>query len=548
MTLLSLAAARVMRLPARRSGDVRVEADIPVPMRDGVALLADRWFANGLDAGPIVLMRSPYGRSGSFGMIARFFAERGFQLVLQSCRGTAGSGGKFDPMRQEEDDGLDTLNWIRAQPWFTGRLYTFGGSYLGFTQWALAKTGWDRIDGMALQVTLSNFRNETLAFGGFTLEGSLQWTTFMNARSARGPIWARLLRRPSAELAKIHAHLPLQELDSLAIGKEVSWWQDWVGHGDPSDPWWMKIDHSASVGDVDVPAAMVGGWRDIFLPWQVKDFEAMQARGRKAWLTIGPWGHTSMGGSSEALRQALALFDAHSRGRRPFPDRDRVRLYVKGVEKWRDYSSWPPPGSRETRIFLHSEGKLRSTPPISSQSSSAFVYDPKDPTPSLHGPQLMGGSKKPNMEALEKRSDTISFTSEPLSSGLEAIGPVAADLHIRSERQHTDFYACLCEVDHAGKALHVVDGYLRLRPGDVPEDTSGVRRIRIECWPTAHCFKKGSRLRLIIASGAHPRYARNLGTGEPLGTGTQMVAARQEIFHDQARPSALCLTVMERLG
>jgi predicted acyl esterase len=94
----------------------------------------------------------------------------------------------------------------------------------------------------------------------------------------------------------------------------------------------------------------------------------------------------------------------------------------------------------------------------------------------------------------------------------------------------------------------VVDGYLRLRPGEPPADTDGARRVLIECWPTAYRFKRGHRLRLILASGAHPRYARNLGTGEPLGTGTRMLAARQEIFHDHAHPSALCLSLRSSLG
>ena len=59
-------------------------------------------------------------------------------MVLQSCRGTFDSGGEFDPMRHEREDGLDTVAWIERQPWFDGNLFTSGPSYLGYTQWALA--------------------------------------------------------------------------------------------------------------------------------------------------------------------------------------------------------------------------------------------------------------------------------------------------------------------------------------------------------------------------------------------------------------------------
>jgi hypothetical protein len=548
MSISSRAAARFFDLPARRSRRIQIQAALAVPMRDGVTLLADRWSAADIPGGPIVLMRSPYGRTGSFAVIARLFAERGFQLVLQSCRGTCGSGGVLDPMRQEQADGLDTLDWIRAQPWFSGRIYTFGASYLGFTQWAIAKQAGKRIDGMTLQVTLSNFRNETLAFGGFTLEGSLRWTTFMNTLAAPGPLWASILGRGGArKWEKIQAHLPLRGLDTLAIGKQISWWQDWVGHGDPQDPWWQLIDHSAGVADVEVPAAMIGGWRDIFLPWQVRDFEAMQQRGRDVWLTIGPWGHASLTGMGESLRQALSLFAAHSSGARPFAERDRVRLFVMGAGQWRDYASWPPPGSRQQRLHLHASASLSIATPSPRSDPTSYIYDPRDPTPSVHGPKLLGGARIPDMSRLERRADHAAFTTAALASDLEVIGPVTVEMYVRSDRTHTDFYACLCDVDLRGRALHVLDGYLRLRPEDPAPDAHGVRRILIECWPTAYRFRRGHRLRLLIASGAHPRYARNLGTGEPLGTGTRMLIARQQIFHDEARPSAIHLTMRDAL-
>jgi uncharacterized protein len=108
---------------------------------------------------------------------------------------------------------------------------------------------------------------------------------------------------------------------------------------------------------------------------------------------------------------------------------------------------------------------------------------------------------------------------------------------------HTDFYACLCDVDAKGRSLQVCDGYLRLRPGKPHADADGVRRIVINCWPTAYRFKRGHKMRLIIGSGAHPRYARNLGTGEPLATGTSMVNAHQQILHGPARGSVVNLLV-----
>src|SRR5205823_4152391 len=131
----------VARLPRPQTTAVSVERDLETKMPDDVVLLADRWYPKepaGVAGGlPVVLLRSPYGRR-QLGIVGRLFAERGYQVVIQSCRATFGSGGEWVPFRHERDDGRATLDWLAAQPWFGGATATFGPSYLGLTQWAVA--------------------------------------------------------------------------------------------------------------------------------------------------------------------------------------------------------------------------------------------------------------------------------------------------------------------------------------------------------------------------------------------------------------------------
>jgi hypothetical protein len=289
---------------------------------------------------------------------------------------------------------------------------------------------------------------------------------------------------------------------------------------------------------------MIGGWRDIFLPHQIRDFEAMQAAGREVWLTIGPWTHADPAGMFEGVRQALALFAGPGGDKHLLASRNRVRLYVGGAETWREYSVWPPPGALEQRLYLQPEGRLAASAAEVTTASSIYTYNPADPTPSMHGPRLFGAAKRPDMAALQRRADVISFSTPPLDADLEAIGPVRVQLYVRSNLNHTDFYVCVCDVDNAGRVLHVVDGYLRLRPGRPAADSENVKSIVLECWPTAYRFSAGHCIRLLVASGAHPRYVRNLGTGEPLGEGIRMRVAHQEILHDRAHPSAVTLTIV----
>jgi uncharacterized protein len=168
VSIIRWVAAKLLKLPPRQSTDIALVKDIPMTTRDGVTLLVDRYHASDMSSGPVVLMRSPYGRGALFGIMAGLFAERGLQVVMQSVRGTGGSSGKFDPMRQEQADGIDTVNWLRAQPWFKGQLFTFGVSYLGSAQWAMAEQAANQIDGQGMAMTLSNFRDELQSFGGHT--------------------------------------------------------------------------------------------------------------------------------------------------------------------------------------------------------------------------------------------------------------------------------------------------------------------------------------------------------------------------------------------
>jgi uncharacterized protein len=95
----------------------------------------------------------------------------------------------------------------------------------------------------------------------------------------------------------------------------------------------------------------------------------------------------------------------------------------------------------------------------------------------------------------------------------------------------------------AGKSMNVCDGIIRVAPDRAGLQSDGTRRVTVELWPTAYRFLEGHRIRLQISSGSHPRYARNLGSGEPIATATTFRAADQEVHHDRQHPSALVIPV-----
>jgi uncharacterized protein len=541
MTIASRFLERAMKLPPATSRAVAVQRDLRIPMPDGVDLLADRYVPGGAGRPPLVLVRSPYGRRGFWGLIfGRLLAERGFQGLIQSCRGTFGSGGTFDPFGPDEhDDGLATLAWLREQPWYPGTFGTVGPSYLGMVQWAIAADAGPELKAIAAQVTSSDFRAPFYAGDAFYLETALTWVNQV-ANQEKRFAFARQ-SRADRRLRPLMDRLPLRDLDRLATGQHVAYYQDWLAHDAPGDDYWKDRRFDDTLDRVTAPVSMVGGWHDIFLPLQLRDYAALRTTGREPHLTIGPWRHADNAAAAAWLADSVAWLRAHLLGDRSGLRGQPVRIFVTGADKWRELPAWPP-DTQPQRWHLHSGGGLAVAIPEPGQPDR-YTYDPADPTPNLAGPVGLQGRARVDNRVLEARPDVLTYTSDPLPADLEVFGEAAADLFVRSSREHTDFFARLCEVDPAGASVNICDALLRLVPGRPAAGPDGTIRVRFPLWPAAHRFRRGNRLRLQVSSGAHPRYARNTGSGEPLATATTLLSADQQVCHDPEHPSAIILPV-----
>jgi putative CocE/NonD family hydrolase len=514
-------------------------------MDDGAVLLADRWVARATQgrAQPTVLVRSPYGRKQAVGLIfGRLLAERGLQVVIQSVRGTFGSEGSFSPF-DERADGLATLRWIGRQPWHAGPIGMIGPSYLGLVQWAVAADAEAELAALAIQVSASQFHAQTYAGGSLSLETAASWLVIVAEQERRAaPIAiARALRR----LPTLFSELPLADLDEFTTGTEVPWYREAMAHPEREDAYWVARDYAAGVTKVTAPVQLTGGWYDIFLPWMLDDFCALQAAGREAQLIIGPWTHTAPGGMTAGLREGVGWLRAHLLGDdrlvRPAP----VRLLVTGERAgggWRELPTWPPPGTTEHRLWLGIDARLEPHPPANPEApGDRYRYDPTDPTPSIGGPVLLAREPVLDNRPLEARPDVVTYTTDPLPSSLEAIGPVRVDLHVRASSPYFDLFARVCDVDEQGASWNVCDALARVSPETFEQLDDKTHHVGFDLWPIGHRFAAGHRIRLQISSGAHPRYARNPGTGEDPMTATVLQPVEVELLRDAAHPSHLIL-------
>ena len=551
MNLMSHILQRKLELPPPLTRDLVVQKDLPVPMPDGVVLLADRWAPRNAEEGlPTALLRSPYGRSGMFGAaMARPLAERGFQVLIQSVRGGFGSGGTLDPMRQERADGLATLDWVVEQPWFGESMVLVGVSYLGFVQWAVADQLPPQVKAMIPQVTESALSLEFLREDGMSLELPFEWGV-MTAVQERP--WAMLRGRGQAKkTARALKMLPLNQADVAAIGRSSKYIQDILTF-DAKHEYWADVDHSHRVADVSVPVSSIGGWYDIFLPGQLRDFQTLQEAGRPARLTVGPWTHAQF--TNIGVLEAVEFGLAYAKGEVP-PDRAPVRLHVMGEDIWRDFDSWPPPGYAPRKFHLQADGGLSGVgasgvgasgggvdyeaapeaPSVESEPDR-YRYDPSDPTPAAGGISINHGGRVDNT-VLEAREDVLTYTTDALDEDLEIIGEVSAEIWFRSSLANADVFVRLCDVGPDGRSHNICDGLTSLSSADE------LSAVKVRLWPTAYVFKQGHRIRIQVSSGAFPRYARNPGTSESRATATTLRSADQAVYHGPNHPSAVILPV-----
>lgn len=547
MTLWSRLAAQLVKLPSPQTTNVSVERDLTAKMPDGAVLLADRWYPTD-DPGdrPTVLIRTPYGRR-IMGPLGRLYAERGYQMVIQSCRGTFGSEGELTLAHHEQSDGHATLEWVASQPWFDGRLVMWGGSYLGMTQWAIADDPPDFVKALSLQVTSSNFRDTIVYPGGsFALEMALSWLYQVKYQERGVATIVRKQLGANRVISRTADMMPLGKCDTAMLGEVSPTYQNWLEHNAPGDPWWDDVDFGDRFDKVP-PASFVGGWYDLFLPGQIADYEELRRAGRSARITIGPWTHSSPGLFGEGVRDGLDWFNKQLSERRGKEPRAPVRVFVMGSKTWQDFSLWPPAGEVQN-WYLGRWGTLDTEPPTES-APDHFHYNPHDPTPAVGGAGLnLATAGRRDQRRREHRHDVLTYTSPVLTEDLTVVGPITATLFARSTLEYTDFFVRLCDVSHNGKSHNLSDGIIRLRPGSVEMDDDGVLRLVISMWPTANTFRAGHRIRLQVSSGAHPLYARNAGTGEALTTGANLHSADQEVFHDVVRPSCITLPVVHLLG
>ncbi len=549
---------------------VWTDYNVRVQMRDGVELSADIYrpveSRNGARF-PVILARTPYNKALALPKSIenfKYFVEHGYIFVWMDVRGRGDSDGEFVPYRNDARDGYDAIEWCAAQSWSTGKVGTFGGSYLGRIQWLTALEHPPHLATMIPLVTPSDPFVESPT--GTSGPMHICWFHMTSGRVEQNADIVNWL--------PIYEHLPLMMM-AEAAGRVSPRWREDLKHTQLDD-YWKAICYQDKFDQIDLPVMHISGWYDDEQIGTPLNFAGMTTHGgtefarKNQKLLMGPWGHATNDKSKLGevdfgpdaiidLRAAqLRWFDHWLKDAKIEPEAP-VRIFIMGENKWRDENEWPLARTRWTNYFMHSNGSANSrfgdgalsTELPKNEKPDRYHCDPARPVPFITEPTSAQIGGPDDYAAVERRDDVLVYVTPPLASDTEITGPIRLELYASSSAVDTDFMAKLVDVHPTGFVQRLCDGMVRarFREGmDKPSliEPGKVYRYSIDLWNTAQVFFKGHRIGLEIASSAFPKYDRNLNTGEDLATGTRMVAAEQMIYHDSAHPSVLVLPVIPR--
>ncbi len=503
---------------------VSVDLGIDVPMSDGTGLATDVVRPTGGGPAPAVVVRTPYNRrtpaSRSLQVDGLGLAEAGYAVVIQDVRGRFASGGHFEPFVNEQSDGVDTLEWVAAQPWCNGRVGMAGISYLGYCQLAAAARRPEPLQAIMPGLTPCDVRDGWIREGGEPNHGfNLSWVLggllpadprFADPAGALHA-WAR--PRETAAAGSAADRL-------IAASPLAAAWREWNRPApyaeDPSIP--VRDD----VAGVPIPALVVAGWFDVFQP---STFELSAALAESV-LVAGPWGHGGLPLARDAGARdhgAAAAFDLGG-AQQAFLDRHlrdagtaaaEVTVFVTGADRWESLPAWPPRTARQA-LFPAAGGQLLE---VAGESTVAVDLDAEDPTPAVGGrvfpwaPDLVPGPF--DQSARDARGDVLTFTSESLPAEVTMAGPVTLTVATDAECPEGMVFATLSDMAPDAAVWNVADG------GAAVTGPS----TRVELGHAAHQFGPGHRVRLSLSFGAFPRYRWQPVGGHrqiSLGSGTRL--------------------------
>jgi putative CocE/NonD family hydrolase len=493
---------------------VRIIEHTTIPLKDGTTLAARIWLPEDAEQNPVpaILEYLPYRkRDGTYerdALTYPWLAGHGYAGVRVDIRGSGESDGLLSDeyARQEQDDAIEIIAWLAAQPWCSGAVGMMGISWGGFNGLQVAAR---RPPALKAIVTICStddrYADDVHYMGGAKLNAGFGWASFFFGAMCHPPDPALVGERWRA--------MWLERLANVPLFLEI-----WTRH-QRRDAYWRHGSVCEDYAAIQCPVYAVGGWTDGYTNAIPRLLERL-AVPRKG--LIGPWAHAYPhfalpGPQIGFLQDMLRWWDHWLRGEETgVMDEPMVRAWMTDSVKpatyhetlpgrWVAEPSWPPPQRTPYRLFLTDDGLRPERAPLAARVVCSSQTVGKD-----------AGSWCPFGRAADQAGDqradderSLIFETPPLDEAIEILGAAILTLEIASDRPIANIVARLCDVHPSAESLRVSFGVQNLthREGhETPQPlVPGERyQVRIQLNDAGVVFPAGHRIRLALSTAYWP--------------------------------------------
>ena len=485
--------------------------DLGIVLSDGCRLSARVW--RPVDAGddpvPVILEYLPYrkrdGTTARDALTHPWFAKRGYACVRVDMRGNGDSEGLMEDeyALQEQDDAIEVIEWLAAQPWTNGNVGMMGISWGGFNSLQVAAREPEALKAIiTLCSTVDRFADDIHYKGGCLLNENMGWGATM---------WSFSSRAPDPALRDDWREMWLDRLENEPFLPSL-----WLRH-QRRDEYWRHGSVCEDYSKLKAKVLAVGGWGDSYknaVPQLVENVEG--AKG-----IIGPWIHKyphfavpepRIGFLQEALRWWDQWLKGKDTGVEDDPD---YRVYLMDSVR---PATWYT--ERAGRWITEAEGATAHLPVQDWYLTDAGLAQAAgDCNRLVASPAHCGAAAGeycaiwlgPEMPGDQRGDDALSvcFDSQPLAETTDIVGAPKITFTITSDKPQAQIAVRLCDLDADGASTRITYGVLNLSHRDGPAEPKALQpgmptEITISLDHIAYRLPRGHRMRLSVSNAYWP--------------------------------------------
>jgi hypothetical protein len=488
--------------------------NVYIPMSDGCKLAARIWLPVDADASPVpaILEYIPYrkrdGTAERDSMTHPHTAGHGYACVRVDMRGSGESDGLLwdEYLKQEQDDALEVIAWIAAQPWCTGNVGMVGISWGGFNGLQIAMRRPPALKAIiSICSTDDRYVDDTHYMGGCVLGANLTWASTMFANQTRPP--------DKALVGERWRDMWLERLRNLPL-----WIGLWLEH-QRRDAYWEHASVCEDWDAIQCPVYVISGWADSYVNPMPRLLQNLKSPTK---CLMGPWAHRYPhvglpGPQIGYLEDSLRWWDKWLKGKETgIMDEPLFRAYLMNSVRpkswhahrpgrWVAENSWPKAGEGGKTMYLAKSGMSEAA-----VAEEPIILSSPESAGSLCGMWTNHGLTPDHPpDQREDDAKSIVFDTEPLTRDVEILGWPVLDVEVASDKPNAKLIARLCDVHPDGASTRVTYGILNLTHRDSHSDPKPLEpgkryRIRLELNNIGYAFPKGHRIRLALSSEYWP--------------------------------------------